>query len=71
MTDHTAAPSTVRQWLKAFYGALAGALGYIIAELIMQHDTTWILPGATGILVVLTPIIFAINRHGGRRGSNR
>lgn len=66
MTDTLTTPSTPRQWLRAFYSALAAALGYVIAELIMQHDTTWILPGALGILIVLTPIIYAINRRGGR-----
>ena len=71
MTDHLAAPSTARQWLKAFYSALAAALGYIIAELIMQHDTTWILAGAIGILVILTPIIYAINRRSGRTSAPR
>lgn len=71
MTDYSDAPSAMRQWVKAFYSALAAALGYIIAELIMQHDTTWILPGALGILVILTPIIYAINRRSGRVAKHR
>lgn len=71
MTDHLAAPSTARQWLKAFYSALAAAIGYIIAELIMQHDTSFILFGALGILAVLTPIVSAINRRTGGPRSPR
>lgn len=71
MTDNTAAPSAPRQWLKAFYSALAAALGYVIVELIFQHDTTYILAGALGILVVLTPIFYAINRHSSRRTPKR
>lgn len=71
MTDHLAAPSTARQWLKAFYSALAAAIGYIIAELIMQHDTSFILFGALGILAVLTPIVYAINRRTGGPRSPR
>lgn len=71
MTDHLAAPSTAHQWLKAFYSALAAAIGYIIAELIMQHDTSFILFGALGILAVLTPIVYAINRRTGGPRSPR
>lgn len=71
MTDHLAAPSTARQWLKAFYSALAAAIGYIVAELIMQHDTSFILFGALGILAVLTPIVYAINRRTGGPRSPR
>ncbi|MDU0366172.1 hypothetical protein AB0O16_00025 [Microbacterium sp. NPDC089180] len=71
MTDNLAAPSPARQWLKAFYSALAAAIGYIIAELIMQHDTSFILIGALAILAVLTPIIYAINRRSGRTAPRR
>ena len=67
MTDtSTPATSKRRILLWAFISALAASVGYLVAELLMQHDTTWTLVGMIGITVVLTPIFYAINRRNAR-----
>ncbi|MFS0734148.1 hypothetical protein ABC304_02220 [Microbacterium sp. 1P10UB] len=61
MTDDLAVPSKGRQFLLALISALAAAVGYLVAELLMQHDTSSVLLGMIGITVVLTPLFYLIN----------
>lgn len=52
--------------LWAVISAIAAAVGYWVAELIAQHDTTWTFVGMAAIVVVLTPFFYAINVRNSR-----
>lgn len=60
----TAYTTKGRTLLWAIVTGLAGALGYLVAELLMQHDLSFAPYGMIGIFVVVSVFSYLINvRH--------
>ena len=61
MARQTTKMSKGRAWLWAVATGIASALGYLVAELITQHDLSFVPFGMLGIFVLLTLFSYFIN----------
>ena len=61
MTRQTAYTSKGRAFLWAVITGIASALGYLVAELLTQHDLSFAIFGMIGIFIALTLFSYVIN----------